>query len=170
MEDIRQDSVTTFDACFTNNHIRMLKVLLPFLEPSMQRGIAIYIKFMELQYTFSYFRRPSRSRAFSQNSSFQKKDFDFNTVCNELFPYCTEQEKRHFSQMRDTFQTMNNMKDMMEMMETMKEMFPEGMGSGGDGGFNPEMLATMSGMFGGSGMDLGGMDLGAMADLFSGGS
>lgn len=164
MEDIRQDSVTTFDACFTNNHIRMLKVLLPFAEPSMQRWIAIYIKYLELQYTLSYFHHPPRGQRFLWEDS-KKKEFDFSNVCDELLPYCTPREKQQFSQIRDTFQTMRNFKDMMEMIETMKELFPEGMGAGGEGGFNPEMMAAMSSMFGG-----GGMDLGAMADMFSGNS
>ncbi len=166
MEDIRQDSVAAFDAQFTNNHIRMLKVLLRFLEPSMQKNMAVYIKFMELQYTMQFPSHYLYGRSSYSGSSSGKNSFDFDSICDELLPYCSEREKQQFTQMRSMFQTMHNLQGMLEMMETLKELFPEGMGAGGDqGGFNPEMLAAMSSMFGG-----GDMDLGAMAEMFSGGS
>lgn len=165
MEDIRPNKVTEFDARFTNNHIRMFKVLLPFLPPTMQQNMAIYIKYMELQYTMKYF----------QHYSYEKNKFwllqthtaddppDFSSLCDELLPYCNDKEKQQFTQMRNLFQTMRNMQDMMEMLETLREVFPEGSdtGNGTQGGFNPEMLAAMSSMFGGNDIDLG-----QLADFF----
>lgn len=159
MEDIKQDSITAFDTCFTNNHIRMLKVLLPFLNSPLQQNLAVYIKFQELQYVFHSFKESQSG----YNRSFQSKsthtDFDFNIVCNELLPYCNSQEKRQFTQIRNLIQTMHNLQDMMNMMETMKELFPEG--TNGESGFNPEILSGLGNMFGG-----GNMDFSQMADLF----
>lgn len=170
MEDIRPNKVADFDARFTNNHINMLKVLMPFLPPSMQRNMAVYIKYMELQYTMQYFRHhPYESNRLGLLSGGCKKEspLDFSVICEELLPYCSPREKQQFTQIRDLFQTMRNMQDMMEMAETMKELFPEGIGTGSEGSFNPEMLAAMSGMLGGGDMDLS--QLSQMADLFSGG-
>lgn len=148
MEDIRQSSVAIFDEQFTNNHIRKLKVLLRLLEPPMQKSIAVYIKFMELQYTLQH---PCPSQP-----------VPFDNLCDELIPYCTAQEKQQFTQFRNLQQTMQNLQNMMEMLETMKELFPEGMGFGdGSGGFSPEMFSAMSSMFGGN------MDFGAMAEMFT---
>lgn len=163
MEDIRQDSITAFDTRFTNNHIRMLKILLPFLDISMQRSIAVYIKFQELQYVLQYFRQPAFRHSQSSTTAKDQKAFDFSAVCDELLPYCSEHEKKQFSSIRNMMDNFHNLKDMMEMMETLKELFPEGMGTGSEGSFNPEMMAAMSNMFGG-----GNMDFSAMADMFSG--
>ena len=38
-------NVMAFDALYTNNQIQKLKVLLPYVEPSMQKNMAIYIKY-----------------------------------------------------------------------------------------------------------------------------
>ena len=51
------DKVLAFDTIFTNNHIKMLKVLLSYFDPAIQKTLAIYIKFLELNYTMEYFRR-----------------------------------------------------------------------------------------------------------------
>ena len=57
------DKILAFDSIYTNNHIQMYKLLLPYFEPEMQKKMAIYIKFMEFQYTLSYFKNhPSASR------------------------------------------------------------------------------------------------------------
>ncbi len=188
MEDIRPNSVACFDNRYTNNHISKIKVLLHFLAPSMQNKLAVYIKFMELQYTLQFSRnaplyRSSLSDSVMYGESCRNQDCrketcpesscntfsanifekmpDFDRLCEELFPYCEPHEKQQFTQLRNTFQTLQNLQNMMEMMETLKDLFPEGMGSGdGQGGFNPEILAAMSSMFSG-----GDMDLGAMAEM-----
>jgi len=61
MEDIRQDSILAFDTCFTNNHICMLKILLPFCDTSLQRYLAVYIHFLELKYTLTDFKKLSKN-------------------------------------------------------------------------------------------------------------
>lgn len=55
MAEKREDAsnVMAFDALYTTNQIQKLKVLLPYIEPSMQKHLAVYIKYMELQYTIN---------------------------------------------------------------------------------------------------------------------
>ncbi len=167
MEDIRPNSVVSFDTRYTTNHISMFKVLLHTLAPSMQSRLAVYIKFMELQYTLQYWKHPHAISNISASPS-EGTGFDIDNVYDELLLYCDAQQKQQFSQMRNMLQTFRNLQSMMEMMDTLKELFPEGMGSGdGQGGFNPEMFTAMSSMFGGGDMDLS--QFAQMSDLFSGG-
>ena len=142
MEDIRQDSILAFDTRFTNNHIQMLKILLPFCHSSLQKYIAIYIHIRELQCTLEYFSKAAPA-------SRKEAPFDFNTLFPQLLPYCSPQETQSFSQIRNLFETLENIRNMMDMMESMKELFPEGMGNGENGSFDPDMMATMMSMFGG---------------------
>lgn len=176
MEDIRQNSVEVFDAKFTTNHIRKLKVLLRLLEPSMQNSIAAYIKFMELQYTLQLLSNPQNNSRW--DVLIHDSPADFEGLWDELLPYCEPGEQQMFLQIRNLLQTFQNFQGIMEMMKTMKELFPEGMGTGdGQNGFSPEMFAAMSSMFGGDNADsgaLGGffgsnMDLGVLAELLGGG-
>lgn len=127
------DKILAFDTLFTNNHIQMMKIIMPFLDASKQRYFAIYIKYMELQYTITCFRQnhfppfPTRT--------------DSSTLFQELLPYCSPAEKKQMEQVENLFSTMKNYQDMMEMFSMMQEMFPAG-----EGGLNPDML---SGLFGG---------------------
>ena len=120
MEDIRQDSILAFDTCFTNNHICMLKILLPFCESSLQKYLAVYIHFLELQYTLSNFPR------LSKNFRSEKPDEPIQ-IFDKLLPYCTPKEKQSFAGFRNLFETMENLKNMMSMMELFQGFDEENM-------------------------------------------
>ncbi len=141
----------------------MLKVLLPFLDSSMQKNIAVYIKFCELQYTMSLINNPSIGYSYFPHKNTTNETMDFDKICDQLLPYCNLYQKQQFTQIRNFFQTMNNMKDMMDMFQTMKELFPEGAGNSSQDGFNPEIFSTISNLFGGSDIDLS-----SMMNMFSG--
>ena len=160
MEDIRQDSILAFDTCFTNNHICILKILLPFCDVSWQKYLAVYIRFLELQYTLSYFP------ILSKNINYEKPSEPVQ-IFDKLLPYCTENEKQSFLRFRNLFETMDNLKNMMSMMELMKDIFPEGMGStDGESGSSQDMYSAFQGMFGGNGISPEMMS--AMSGMFSG--
>ena len=55
-----QDGIIAFDTLFTNNHICMMKLLLPMLPPSNQKSIAIYIKYMAIYEVRSRRRKEHR--------------------------------------------------------------------------------------------------------------
>lgn len=159
MEDIRQDSILAFDTCFTNNHICMLKILLPFCESSLQKYLAVYIHFLELQYTLSNFTSLSKTLNCDKPSEPLQ-------IFDKLLPYCTPREKQSFSQIRSLFETMETVKNMMSMMELMKDIFPEGMGGpDGEQGFPTDMFGALQGMFGESSFDP--EMLTAMSGIFS---
>ena len=153
MEDIRQDSILPFDTCFCNDHIRMLKILVPFLDSSIQKYLALYIKYLEIRYIMECFRHPVllNNTCFDVNS---KQDImDFPTILDKIIPLCRPQEKEKFLHIRNLFDTFQNLQGMMEMMENMKDLFPEGMDMG-----------DMSSMFG---MD-GNMDMSTLFNMMDG--
>ena len=49
------NKINTFDSLFTTDHIRMLKILLSYIQPPLQGRLAIYIRFLELSYTMGFF-------------------------------------------------------------------------------------------------------------------
>lgn len=56
MDSNEHSKVIAFDTLFCTNHIQMLKVILPYMDNQTQKSMAIYIKFLELNYTISYFK------------------------------------------------------------------------------------------------------------------
>ena len=115
-----KNNIHAFDTLFTSNHIQMYKLLLPYMDPSLQKNIAIYIKYMELQYTMFFFKEhPSTGMHFEKSS-------DIKEVFEELLPLCSPKEKEYLSKYAEMFTTMDNIKEMMETVSTLKQLFPEG--------------------------------------------
>lgn len=152
MEEKGTSLVTAFDSRFTTNKIQMLKVLMSWIPSSQQGMFAVYIKFLELQYTLSLLNRPE---AYMPNIRHLSADFfsgdnsDTIELLDELLPYSSQADRPKIDGMKNMLQKMGKIKEMMEMAEMMKEMFPEGFGSGTD---NP--MDILSGMAGMSGMDM----------------
>lgn len=145
MAENKQYGIDVFDTLFTNNHICMMKLMLPLLPSSLQKNIAIYIKYLELQYTLQYFSRHPLG-LMGTTSSHMAGETD--TVLNSMLPYCTPKERQNLTQIRNMIQTMENMKDMMEMLETMKELFPEGFSGNGEN-MDFSQMTEMFSAFGG---------------------
>ena len=110
------DSITAFDTLYTTNQIQMLKVIFPYLQPTMQSRIAIYIKFHELLVSLRY----SKER-FSRSSIFPtKKDMDISNLVNELSPYISDNQKdmlQKFCEMQGMMENFQQISQLMQMME-----------------------------------------------------
>lgn len=120
-EERESDKITAFDALFTTNHLRKCKALLSYLPPSLQKTLAVYIKFSELQYTLAFFRaRPAKHAFFHADSS------GFSQMMDDISPYLSPREQSQCAQIRQMMQNMEQMQEMMEMMEMVKSLFPEG--------------------------------------------
>lgn len=151
-----QEKVIAFDTLFTNNHIRMLKVLLTYVEPPRQSALAVYIKVLELQYTLSFYKK--HPTAFC--ADFPHEDFcNTSRLCDELLPLCSPSEQEKVNRAKNMVQNFTNMQEMMQMMQMMKEIFPEGAGNGENMGDILSGLSGMPGMPDLSGFDFSGMDL-----------
>lgn len=121
-----QDRIAAFDAFFTNNHIQKLKILLPVFDRSMQKNLAVYIKYLELQHTLSFFRKNPDERFSFPYDNTSEKSLDIGELCDTLLPYCTVSEQSRLNNMRNMVQALSQYKEMMEMMQMLQELFPEG--------------------------------------------
>ena len=125
-QNIVADKVLAFDAIFTNNHIKMLKVLIFFLDSPIQKMLAAYIKFLELQHTLTYMN----SHPVLPQS--QSGSPDINALCKEIIPYCSKEEKDKVNNILNMYQSMENFRQISQTMEMMKDLFPEGMSGSED--------------------------------------
>lgn len=116
-------NVMAFDALYTTNQIQKLKVLLPYIEPSMQKHLAVYIKYMELQYTMNFAKRQSAALCGCGLSQPEKPDL--KRLCRELCLYSTPEEIRQLEQIQNMLQTLETVQEMSQTMSAMQEIFPD---------------------------------------------
>lgn len=75
MDDKRIDKAAAFDTLFTSNRIQILKILAYYMDPRLLKGLAVYIKMSELQYTLTLFRRhPETSLCIAPSSANEETD------------------------------------------------------------------------------------------------
>lgn len=123
------DCVLAFDTLFTTNSIQVLKILLPCIPIRMQQFLAVFIKYLELQYTMQYFKTHTGSYGGRQMENSAQ---DFSSIFPKIQGYLSPSEKRHIEQlmnMLQTFQTVQEMKPMLDMMNTLSAA-ENGSGSG----------------------------------------
>lgn len=158
MEERGKETITAFDTALTTDHIRMLKVFLPYLPPRQQNGLAVYIKFSELQYALQLMRqRPacpiygghrtvlSLSSLMDGSLLFRDRDGVIELL-DELLPYGTCEEQARIRELKNLLNSLGQLREMMDMMEMMKELFPEGSDSTDDGSGMGNLFSGMSGM------------------------
>ena len=124
MDDKRIDKAAAFDTLFTSNRIQILKILAYYMDPRLLKGLAVYIKILELQYTLTLFRRhPETSLA---PASPNTNETIAGELCSDLIPLCDETQKASLRQLTQMMDNIHNFQEMMEMVQTMQELFPEG--------------------------------------------
>lgn len=160
MEGKGAELVNAFDAAYTNDRIRMLKILFSRLPAAGQRPLALCIRYLELQHVL---RLRSVSQPFAQGQPdaspssgalFSDGLFSGDTsealeLLDELLPYAASAERARIEDLKNMLSGMEKMRETVEMMQMMKELFPEGFS--GDGEAPADLLSGMAGMVG---MDL----------------
>ncbi len=109
------NAILAFDTLYTTNHMKILKLLLPYLDAKHQKNLAIYIKWQELTFTLQFFKQYSVS-LYNFNEQ-GKKQFNLQELLPLITPYCSTPEKNllsHFSQLQN----------MMSMMDSLQEYLP----------------------------------------------
>lgn len=130
MDKNRSSKVVAFDTLFSTNHIQMLKVLLPYADHQTQKTLAVYIKFLELNYTLDFYRK----HPFPLCGCVQQEETpDIGCLCEELLPFCTEAEKQKLLQIKNIFQSMEMYREMSKTMDLMKDFMPPPGAESGDG-------------------------------------
>lgn len=115
-------NVMAFDALYTTNQIQKLKVLLPYIDSSMQKHLAVYIKYMELQYTMNHVRKHPFQICGCSLSSPQPPDL--RKLCQELCLYSSPEEIKQLEQFQNMLKTMETVQEMSQTMAAMQEIFP----------------------------------------------
>lgn len=143
-EDIT-GAILAFDTLYTTNHMKILKLLLPYLEPEHQKKLAIFIKLQELMFTLNFLKQYSASL---YNSDFtRKKKLDLNVLLPLLTPYCSQSEKNTlsgFAQMQNMMHMMEEMQQYMPMIQQfMSSMSGEENNSGGIGSSDTNSMIEM---------------------------
>lgn len=109
------DTILAFDAFTTNNHMKILKMLLPFVDSKHQKLLTVYIKWQEFIFTMKFFKYYSVNL---YSADFVKKqNLDVKNIIPQVLPYCTDNEKQLLMQF-------NQMQNMMQMMEGIQEYLP----------------------------------------------
>ncbi len=145
MEIMKNEQIYAFDSLYTTNHIQMLKILLPCLNPPLQKNLALYIKFLELRYTISFL---STHPYVISGCGFDKEHGGQEIPIDALFPYLTPQEAESFRQLQKSMDMMKQFSNIQKNMEALKGILPEGMdldtlfqsmmNGGGVSGENPD--------------------------------
>lgn len=122
MEDWTINQMTPFDCRIATQSLQLTKLLIPYLPRETQRIMAIYVKFMEFQNTWSSFR------------AFRQKSHATQDIFQELRPYMPP----------SACDSIDNLLNMMNMMEMMQSMQNTDSGEGSDFGFDPmQMMQCM---------------------------
>lgn len=122
METNEHDKIIAFDTLYTNNHIQMMKIVMPYFDGQMRRKLAVYIKYLEFRHTLDKYHSHSYELS---GCSFEKEEFCINKICSELLPFCTGEEKKKLEQIANLFRTMEMYKEMSRTMEMMKDFAPD---------------------------------------------
>lgn len=124
--------LTPFDKLISSKQLQMLKLMIPYAPPQNQRTLAVYTKFLELQYTMDYF---GKFQSDLHTQAFEKATFTPMSMLDELRPYLPER-------IRNSLDSILNVFNMMEMISTMEKVNSNE--NSDAGGFNP--IDIMKGM------------------------
>lgn len=125
MEPTENEAVAAFDTLYTNNHIQILKVLLPYFDFKGKKQLAVLIKFMELRYTMDYFSRHSALDAAAQEVHRKSAQPDIVRIFEQIKNFCTPSERAMFDQLANMKRSMEMYDEMMGMMQMFSQLMPE---------------------------------------------
>lgn len=125
MDEKEHDKITAFDTLFTTNHIQILKIVMSYFDKQLQKKMAVYIKYLEFQYTLTWLQ----SHPFElYGCSDRNEEINIGKLCSEILPYCTGEEKQKVEQIAGMMRSIEMYREMSQTFEMMKDMFPEGFG------------------------------------------
>ena len=123
--DDENDYTLVFDHFYTNNHIQILKSLLPFFDDQNTSFLPILIKYLELQHTISLTMKGVHPMGHSIKAS-SKQSPNVEEVYHAIKKYLAPNEEKSFQQIINMMHTMDNVKEMQKMMELFQSMNGDG--------------------------------------------
>ena len=100
--------MTPFDILTSSTQLQMMKLMLPYTPPGIQRMLAFYIKFLELKKTAEYF---GLFGSVSQRDTFSKSSASVTEILEDVRPYLGKDAE-----------TIDMLLSAMSMMDMMKDM------------------------------------------------
>ena len=128
MDSDERNKVIAFDTLFCTNHIQMLKVILPYMDSQTQKSMAVYIKFLELNYTIEYFKKHPYLVSGCMKETKPLTGFDEKLDRRQELELLLEEmttEKKQIEQIRGFFQSMEMYREMSRTMDAMKDFMPD---------------------------------------------
>ena len=101
--------LTEFDIATTNQEIQMLKAFIPFVEPSLQRTLALCIRLFELISTLDFYNH------LGEDCPLNRKTKDKKAIFNEIKKYCPKENIEMFEMMSN----MDNISEYLKMYQAM---------------------------------------------------
>lgn len=119
-----QEYITAFDTLYTNNHIQICKMAMMLLPPQKQKFAAVFIKYLEFNYTLKLCLSTPCVTSVSkeENEQFSDKLALLNDFLPKILPFCTESEAsmvKKLLSIKSTFDSFEQMKPMFEMLSQM---------------------------------------------------
>lgn len=117
MENKKAVIMTEFDRVTLDESLQMLKVLIPYLDFSLQKSIALVIRIKELENTINYYNNPHN--VFTDKAKLSGAD-----IMQDLSQYCPEDIQNTIQTFSAMMQA-NSMMNMMNSMNSVKNTGPE---------------------------------------------
>lgn len=119
-KDEDENFVKTFDSFYTNNHIQIMKSLLPYLGSKARDTFPVIIKYLELQDTI----RKMKSGCNPLNNMCQTAEINLNdltSIYQAVKPYLSPDEEQACMQIIQFKSQIDNIKQMQEMISLFQE-------------------------------------------------
>lgn len=109
MEESTQTPLTAIDRIADGGNLQMMKAAIPYLPPSMQKGMSLYAKVMELQNLLSYYNQPVRACS-AENASANSEE-----ILNDLRAYCNDSQRQSLDQALNLINTFKMYQEIQKM-------------------------------------------------------
>ncbi|MDO5422893.1 MAG: hypothetical protein Q4F41_04105 [Eubacteriales bacterium] len=110
MNEENTPSLTALDYIANGSHLAMLKALVPFLAPSIQRAFAVTIKFMELGNILSFYDNPPQMGA----CSLQAAGNSTADILQTIREYVSPAERESVDQCLNLMQTLEMFQELQK--------------------------------------------------------
>lgn len=111
------DKIAAFDTLYTNNHIQILKLLLPSIPKDKQYFGIIFIKFLELKYVIEFGKNLISHSGFQNNT-----ETDYNLLCDDILPFCNSDEAKTVESVKSILQTFETFKNLSPVLDLIRQM------------------------------------------------
>lgn len=109
MEESMQTPLTAIDRIADGGNLQMMKAAIPYLPPSMQKGLSLYAKVMELQNLISYYNQPVRACCAESASA------DSEEILNDIRTYCNDSQRQSLDQALNLINTLKMYQEIQKM-------------------------------------------------------